>query len=50
MQKSEITLFADDTNILCGGKDIEKNIKDIITETILWFNEKNFELILRNLS
>ena len=39
MQKSEITLFADDTNILCGGKDIEKNIKDSITEAILWFNE-----------
>ena len=40
MQKSEITLFADDINILCGGKDIEKNFKDIITEAILWFNEK----------
>ena len=39
MQKSEITLFADDTNILCGGKDIEKNLKDSITEAILWFNE-----------
>ena len=39
MQKSEITLFADDTNIFCGGKDIEKNLKDSITEAILWFNE-----------
>ena len=40
MQKSEITLFADDTNILCGGKDIEKNIKESITEVMLWFIEK----------
>ena len=39
-QKSEITLFADDTNVLCGGKDIEKKITDSITEAILWFNEK----------
>ena len=39
MQKSEITLFADDTNILCGGKDIERDLKDSITEAILWFNE-----------
>ena len=39
MQKLEITLFADDTKILCGGKDIEKNLKDSIREVILWFNE-----------
>ena len=39
MQKSEITLFADDTNILCRGKDIEKNIKDSITEEISCCNE-----------
>ena len=39
MQKSEITLFADDANILCGGKDIETNNKDSITEAISWFNE-----------
>ena len=25
--------------MLCGGKDIEKNIKDSITEAILWFIE-----------
>ena len=35
MQKSEITLFADDTNILCGGKGIEKNIKDSNTDSII---------------
>ena len=45
MQKSEITLFADDTNILCGGKHIEKNIKDSITEAILWFNENKLSVI-----
>ena len=39
MQKLEITLFSGDTNILFGGKDIEKNNKDSITEAILWFNE-----------
>ena len=39
MQKSEITLFADDTNILFGGKDIETNIKDCFTEAISWFNK-----------
>ena len=39
MQKSEITLFADDTNKLCGGKDIKTNINDSITEAISWFNE-----------
>ena len=39
MQKSEITLFADDT---CVGKDIERNLKDSITEAILWFNENKF--------
>ena len=32
-------MFADDTNIRCGGKDIERNLKDSITEAILWFNE-----------
>ena len=39
LQKLEIKLFADDTNILCGGKDIETNIKDSITEALSWFNE-----------
>ena len=39
MQKSEITLFADNTNILCGGKNIETNIKDSITEAISCFNK-----------
>ena len=38
-QKSEITLFADDTNIICGGKDIETSIKFSIKEAISWFNE-----------
>ena len=39
MQKLEITLFSVDTNILFGGKDIEKSNKDSITEALLWFNE-----------
>ena len=39
MQKSEITLFAGDTNILFGEKNFEKNKKESITEAILWFKE-----------
>ena len=39
MQKSEITLFADDTNIPCCAKNIEENLNDSITEAIFWFNE-----------
>ena len=38
--KNRKSLFADDTNILCGGKDMETNIKDSITDAISWFNEK----------
>ena len=39
MQNLETTLFADDTNILCGGKDIKTNFKDSIAEAISWFNK-----------
>ena len=37
--KNRKSLFADDTNIHCGGKDIETNIKDNITDAISRFNE-----------
>ena len=40
MKKSEITLFAEDTNIVCKREDVEFNIKISITEAISWFNEK----------
>ena len=50
MQKSEITLFADDTNILCGGKDIEKISKIALRRRYYGSLKTNFALILRNLS
>ena len=37
-------MFADNTDILCGGKDIAKNTKDSITEAVFWFNENKLSV------
>ena len=50
MQKSEITLFADNPNILCGGKDIEKILKIALRRRYYGSMKTNLALILRNLS
>ena len=50
MKKSEITLFAEDTNIICKLEDVKFNIKISITEAISWFNKKKLSAYSKKIS